>query len=82
MHVSTNRPHFRPFNPRGPLRNYVRNLPHWRQPGATYFVTFRLIDSIPSRVLAIWHEERNHWLRVRGIRPEWETSDPRRFAEK
>ena len=27
-------------------------LPHWDQPGATYFVTFRLADSLPSAVRA------------------------------
>jgi hypothetical protein len=47
-------PIFQPFNPDGELRIYVRSLPHWRQPGATYFVTFRQGDSIPERVLAEW----------------------------
>jgi len=46
---------FRPFDPNKSLRVYTRNLPHWRQPGATYFVTFRLIDSIPYDV---WQEMR------------------------
>ena len=31
-----------------PLHVYVRHLPHWRQVGATYFVTFRLTDSLPQ----------------------------------
>jgi REP element-mobilizing transposase RayT len=31
-----------------PVRVYRRNLPHWRQDGATYFVTFRLNDSLPA----------------------------------
>ena len=30
------------------LRVYVRHMPHWRQAGATYFVTFRLADSLPQ----------------------------------
>ena len=30
-----------------PLAFYDRHLPHWRQDGATYFVTFRLHDSLP-----------------------------------
>lgn len=34
-----------------PLRCYTRHLPHWRQPGATYFVTFRLADSLPKEKL-------------------------------
>ena len=29
------------------LASYRRNLPHWRYEGATYFVTFRLNDSVP-----------------------------------
>lgn len=48
-----------------PLTVYVRHLPHWRQDGATYFVTFRLHDSLPqsrlnelSRIKAEW--ERKH----------------------
>src|SRR5436190_21846642 len=27
--------------------SYSRNLPHWRYEGATYFITFRLNDSLP-----------------------------------
>jgi putative transposase len=34
-----------------PLRCYTRHMPHWRQPGATYFVTFRLADSLPQAKL-------------------------------
>jgi REP element-mobilizing transposase RayT len=33
------------------LRVYTRHLPHWRQDGATYFVTFRLADSLPQAKL-------------------------------
>ena len=29
-----------------PVTVYYRHLPHWRQDGATYFVTFRLADSL------------------------------------
>ncbi len=39
-----------------------RNLPHWRQRGAIYFVTFRTADSIPAPVLAEWQRERAAWL--------------------
>lgn len=44
------------------LELYTRNLPHWRQCGATYFVTYRLIDSLPQNKL---HE-------LEGLRREWE----------
>ena len=42
---------FKPFDWRGDFWNYERNLPHWRQPGVTYFITFRLNDSLPREVL-------------------------------
>jgi REP element-mobilizing transposase RayT len=37
-------------------------LPHWRQDGALYFVTFRLADSIPASSLEALREERDAWL--------------------
>jgi REP element-mobilizing transposase RayT len=33
-------------------------LPHWEQQGATYFVTFRLADSLPKAVLEEYEAER------------------------
>lgn len=38
------------------------NLPHWRQDGVTYFVTFRLGDSMPQHMLWRWYRERQEWL--------------------
>ena len=52
------------FNPYADIRHTESRLPHWQQSGATYFVTFRLADSIPSHVLGQWQEEREAWLRV------------------
>lgn len=49
-----------------PLEIYVRHLPHWRQDGATYFVTFRLDDSLPQGKL---HE-------LDGLRREWQRRHP------
>jgi putative DNA methylase len=43
---------FTPFNSSGHLKQTWRHLPHWNQHGATYFVTFRLADSLPTAVLA------------------------------
>jgi putative transposase len=42
--------HFQSFDPNQDVRMYHRNLPHWRQNGATYFVTFRLFDSLPDNL--------------------------------
>jgi 1-hydroxy-2-methyl-2-(E)-butenyl 4-diphosphate synthase len=47
-------------------------LPHWRIPGATYVVTFRLADSLPESALADYHRrkeilmERLHELSSQG----------------
>jgi putative transposase len=49
-----------------PLEVYVRHLPHWRQEGATYFVTFRLADSLPQVKLD----------ELADLRREWERSHP------
>lgn len=38
------------------------NLPHWRQGGVIYFVTFRTADSMPANRVAQWKSERAQWL--------------------
>src|SRR5688572_24511134 len=52
--------YFDPFQPVGEHRG--GNLPHWRQDGVTYFVTFRLADSIPQEKMNLWFAERRDWL--------------------
>jgi REP-associated tyrosine transposase len=52
------------FNPYADIRHSENRLPHWQQNGATYFVTFRLADSIPSHVLGQWQDQREAWLRL------------------
>jgi len=54
-------PEFRGLHPDLPIRCYHRNLPHWRQAGATYAVTFRLADSIPQEKLRALKRWREHW---------------------
>jgi putative transposase len=61
------RPPFIPFDERRATHIYQRNLPHWRQEGVSYFVTFRLGDSIPEAVRCGWEEEKALWLKARGI---------------
>jgi len=53
---------FTPFDPDAPLAIYGRQLPHWRQDGATYFVTFRLADAMPQEKLKQWLLEKEQWL--------------------
>ena len=55
--------HFRSFDPHGELKSTERNLPHWEQSGATYFLTFRLADSLPNSLLLEWREELKLWSR-------------------
>ena len=62
-------PGFRGLDPHREVRIYRRNLPHWRQDGATYFVTFRLGDSIPEHVLHGWEIDRRTWLTAHGLTP-------------
>jgi putative transposase len=38
-----------------------RNLPHFHPPGATLFVTFRLIDTIPRSVLRSHYAQKTWW---------------------
>ena len=38
-----------------------RNLPHWEVGQATYWITFRLADSIPQSKIAVWREEYEEW---------------------
>jgi len=61
-----------------------RNLPHWQQAGKTYFVTFRLADSIPATKLSQLEDERRVWL---NANPEPWTAEQRqayyeRFSAK
>lgn len=65
-------PGFRGFDEAGPLTIYNRLLPHWRQPGATYFVTFHLADSIPA---AKRHE-------LWSMKRDWERRHPPPVTEE
>ena len=60
---------FELFDPEGEVRKTRGALPHWFQPGVTYFVTFRTEDSIPSDLVKLWHRERDDWLRRHRIDP-------------
>ena len=60
-------PEFYGLDPAKPVYFYHRDLPHLRQEGATYFVTFRLADSIPESKLRQWQRERDMWYRLQGL---------------
>ena len=50
------------FDSQADFQVYRRKLPHWTQIGVTYFVTFRLADSLPVQKLAALDEEKKRWL--------------------
>jgi replication-associated recombination protein RarA len=53
------------------------NLPHWRQDGAMYFVTWRTADSMPSERIDQWMKERAAWLKAH---PEpWSSRDEEEY---
>jgi putative transposase len=59
---------FELFDPDADVRiSMGTNLPHWYQPGVSYFVTFRTEDSMPVEVSRRWHAQRADWLERHGI---------------
>ncbi len=67
--------YFDPSAPVGRLRG--GNLPHWRQDGAMYFVTWRTTDSMPRERVHKWMEERDAWLKAH---PEpWSLQDEQQY---
>ena len=60
---------FELFDPAMDLRITEGKLPHWYQPGVTYFITWRTDDSIPRDVIDLWLRRRDDWLRRHGIDP-------------
>ncbi len=68
------------LNPYAPIDIARANLPHWRQDGVTYFVTFRLADALPAEKLRAWREERERWT-VRNPKP-WTPAQEREHHER
>ncbi|MCB1233126.1 MAG: transposase [Verrucomicrobiae bacterium] len=55
-------------------------LPHWQQPGACYFLTFRLADSIPRQLLDKWEDDREAWLKQHP--PPWTPELEQEYHER
>jgi carbamoyl-phosphate synthase large subunit len=71
---------FRGLDPHGGLRRRRRNLPHWEQEDATYFITFRLADAVPQDVLRQWKEELETW---RKFHPEpWDMATKYEYQKR
>lgn len=72
------------FNPYVEIEKTLHRLPHWQQAGATYFITFRLADSVPRQLRDQWESERTIWLRWNPPphTPEQETEYHKRFSQQ
>jgi type I restriction enzyme R subunit len=57
------------FDPNLPFSIVERRLPHWSQAGTITFITWRLWDSLPEKVIKQWQAERDALLRQHGIDP-------------
>jgi len=71
---------FRGFHPYDDVGITRRRLPHWRQPGVTYFITFRLADSLPQLLLHQWRDERTIWLTWHP--PPWDKDEQREYENR
>src|ERR1044071_2447453 len=68
------------FNHYADIRQTKNRLPHWQQEGVVYFVTFRLADAVPVRLLEQLESEREAWLH---IHPEpWTTEIEQEYHQR
>jgi REP element-mobilizing transposase RayT len=70
---------FQFFNPHQQVTVTQGHLPHWDQEGATYFITWRMADSMPKDLWVQWRQRRDAWLKAHEIDPV--TPDWRRELE-
>ncbi|HXR03738.1 MAG TPA: DNA polymerase III subunit alpha, partial [Verrucomicrobiae bacterium] len=75
-------PPFTTFDKSRPAGIYSRALPHWQQEGVTYFVTFRLADSLPQEVYKQWRDERDAALREARQATKVSDGEKQELAEK
>jgi len=68
------------FNSHRKVVTTKNRLPHWEQDGCTFFLTFRLADSLPKRLLNAWTEERRIW---KELNPEpWSDVQEAEYHER
>ena len=60
---------FNAMDPDSDIDVFHRKRPHWFQPGAAIFVTFRTADSLPRLVLEKMSERFAHWLQTQNLDP-------------
>ena len=68
------------FDPFEEVRKSGGRLPHWQQPGGTYFITFNMADAIPRSKRMRLEEERANWL---NANPEpWKPWQEKEYHER
>jgi type I restriction enzyme R subunit len=72
------------FNDYDEIKRTENRVPHLEQEGGTYFVTFRLADSLPNKVVRNLVEKRQKWLNGAGAQDDLAKKDvaARRLAMK
>ena len=50
------------LDPQKRIEKHKDRLPHWQQPGSTIFLTWRLADSLPTKVIEAITRRRAEWL--------------------
>lgn len=73
-------PPFKPYNKEAMFHQTRRRLPHREQAGCTYFVTWRLADSVPQPLIEQWKAEREAFL-VNYPKP-WDAGRQREHDER
>jgi putative transposase len=68
------------FNPFTETKKTSNFLPHWQQPGAVYFITFRLADAVPTTLRQQWKEEREIWLQHHP--PPWTPAEEEEYQKR
>lgn len=71
---------FKPYEPEVEFTQTRRRLPHREQPGCTYFVTWRLGDSVPLEVLRQWKAEREVFLHTHP--KPWDADTQRTYDQQ
>jgi adenine-specific DNA methylase len=81
---STNPQTFTPFDRQAEIAKTHRHLPHWEQSGRTYYVTWRLADSLPQQKLQALQAERQAWLKnhPKPWTPDTQDEYERLFTER
>ena len=71
---------FKPYYPDAETDKSRVFLPHWEQQGCTYFVTWRMADSIPMEKLRALQTERATWI-AEHPKP-WDDSTWKEFGQR